>query len=93
MNARMRDASDTPDRDGFTCPVCDRFVTTAIEGLFANPAVGSPQRFCSPGCRQAAYRRRRAGVAENTPLQHHGGRSRQLATNQQPEPPTDRHRP
>ena len=74
----MRDASDQPDRQGFTCGVCGRFVTTAVEGLYTNPAVGSPRRFCTPGCRQAAYRRRRARAAETTPLQHHGGRSRRL---------------
>jgi hypothetical protein len=66
-------------RRGFTCQACGRLVVTDIEGLFTNPARGSSQRFCSPACRQAAYRRRRATVAENTPRQHTGGRTRQLA--------------
>jgi len=74
----MRDASEEPSRAGFTCPVCGRFITTALEGLWANPNVGSPRRFCDPACRQAAYRRRRAGVAEETPRQTIGGRDRRL---------------
>ena len=82
----MRDASNHPDRQGFVCQACGRFITTAVEGLYTNPAVGSPQRFCTPRCRQAAYRRRRTGAKETTPLQHHGGRSRSLKPNQQPEP-------
>ncbi len=48
------------------------------QGLWANPRVGSPRRFCDPACRQAAYRRRRAGVAEDTPRQVTGGRDRRL---------------
>ncbi len=82
----MRDASDAPDQSGFTCPVCGRYTTTAIEGLFNNPAVGSPRRFCTPGCRQAAYRRRRAGATETTPLQHRGGRRRSLTRDDQRDP-------
>jgi hypothetical protein len=78
----MRYASD-PARHGYHCAACGRHVLTAIDGLFHNPAVGSPARFCSPACRQAAYRRRRAGAPENTPLQHRGGRTRRLA------PPSD----
>ena len=74
----MRDASNQPRRDGFTCAGCDRFTVTAVEGIFRYPSVGSPRRFCDPACRQAAYRRRRAGVAENTPLQRTGGRTRRL---------------
>ncbi|MDQ6796612.1 MAG: hypothetical protein M3011_01070 [Actinomycetota bacterium] len=74
----MRYASGDPERDGFTCGSCGRTVTTAIAGLFANPKPGSPARFCDSACRQAAYRRRRAGVAENAPLQHRGGRGRSL---------------
>ncbi len=74
----MRDASDLTGPQPFTCAACGRLVTTSIEGLFANPRVGSPQRFCDHACRQAAYRRRQAGVAENTPPQHHGGRNRAL---------------
>lgn len=83
----MRDASREPNRNEFTCPVCERLITTAIVGLFTNPAVGSPRRFCTPGCRQAAYRRRRAGIEETTPLQHRGGRSRSLNPNQPPDTP------
>lgn len=82
----MRDASDQHDRQGFTCTVCGRFITTTIDGLFTNAAVGSPRRFCSPSCRQAAYRRRRTRVDETTPLQHHGGRRRRLTANNPPEP-------
>ncbi|MDA8282894.1 MAG: hypothetical protein M0Z42_06245 [Actinomycetota bacterium] len=74
----LRYASD-PGRHGYHCGTCGRFVVTAIDGLFRNPATGSPARFCDAACRQAAYRRRRAGVEENTPLQHSGGRSRRLA--------------
>jgi hypothetical protein len=78
----MRDAlPPTPDgraRHGFTCPVCDRQIVTSVEGLFTNPARGSRQRFCSPACRQAAYRRRRAAAPETEPLQPRGGRSRSL---------------
>ena len=74
----MRDASGQPGREGFECPVCGRFITTAIEGFWRNPKPGSPQRFCDPACRQAAYRRRRAGVAEGTPRQISGGRDRTL---------------
>lgn len=78
VDPRMRDASRSPARDGFTCEACARAVTTSIEGLYTNAKVGSPTRFCGPACRQAAYRRRQAGVAENTPLQYHGGRGRSL---------------
>ena len=63
----MRNASDPPARHGITCASCGAFTLTAIEGLFSNPRVGSPQRFCSPACRAAAWRRRQAGVHENTP--------------------------
>ncbi len=82
----MRDASDKAARHGFTCPVCARFTVTAVDGLFRNPGVGSPQRFCSPACRQAAYRRRRAGVPEDTARQTTGGRNRNLTK------PPDRNR-
>ena len=81
----MRNAlPTTPDgltRSGVTCQACGQVVVTSIQGLYHNPAVGSPQRFCSPACRQAAWRRRRAGVAEDAPRQHTGGRRRKL-TNQ-----------
>ena len=79
----MRDACELPGREGFTCPVCARFIVTAVDGLWRNPNVGSPRRFCSPACRQAAYRRRRAGAAEDTARQTTGGRDRNLT-----KPPT-----
>lgn len=89
----MRNASEHPRRRGFTCPVCGRFIVTAVEGLFAETAAGSPRRFCSPACRQAAWRRRQAHLDETTPLQRRGGRSRDLRTGQpagcaEDEPPT-----
>lgn len=65
-------------RYGFACQCCGRPVITKVEGLFDNPARGSATRFCSPACRQAAYRRRQAGAAEHAPRQHHGGRTRKL---------------
>lgn len=74
----MRYASGEPARDGFTCAACHRSITTAVDGLFGRPRSGSPQRFCSPACRQAAYRRRKADIPENTPLQPAGGRRRRL---------------
>ena len=74
----MRDASEEPGREGFTCPVCGRFITTALAGFWVTPKAGSPRRFCDPACRQAAYRRRQAGVAEGTPQQTSGGRDRCL---------------
>ncbi len=67
------------DRYGFTCQACGQTVVTDVEGLYANPNRGSQQRFCTPACRQAAYRRRRAAVTENAPRQHTGGRTRRLA--------------
>ena len=69
----MRYASG-PGRHGYHCAACGRMVVTAIDGLFHNPAFGSPARFCSAACRQAAYRRRKAGAAENMPRQPKGGR-------------------
>jgi len=80
----MRDASDPVRREGFWCSSCGRFKVTAIEGVFRNPPAGSPARFCSPRCRQAAYRRRRAGAAEDAPRQHRGGRGRRLGPNGAP---------
>ncbi len=65
-------------RLGLTCQCCGRDIVTDVVGVFHNPEVGSPQRFCSPACRQAAYRRRRARVAEDTPTQRRGGRGRSL---------------
>ena len=77
-NNPMRDASD-PVRRGYDCAACGRFVVTAVDGLFRNPPVGSPARFCGPACRQAAYRRRQARAPEDTPRQLTGGRTRRLA--------------
>jgi len=81
----MRDASE-PARHGYHCAACGWFTLTAIDGLFYNPAVGSPARFCSASCRQAAYRRRRSGVGEDTPRQLTGGRTRHLAAPSPGEP-------
>jgi hypothetical protein len=74
----MRDASDRPARDVSVCERCETATVTAVEGLFRNPHPGTPRRFRSPTCRQAAYRRRLAGVAEATPTQPKGGRPRRL---------------
>lgn len=57
----MRDASGTPAREAFVCACCGREIVVKAEGLFADPKVGSPRRFCDHACRQAAYRRRKAG--------------------------------
>jgi hypothetical protein len=80
-----RDASSRPSAErapltpvGFVCPPCGRFIPTEVDGLVLRSRTGSPPRFCSPGCRQAAYRRRRAGVAEDVALQPRGGRDRSL---------------
>jgi hypothetical protein len=64
---------------GFICPPCGRFVRTDLDGVLWRARTGSAPRFCSPGCRQAAYRRRRAGVNEGVALQLGGGRNRSLA--------------
>ncbi|MDA8264737.1 MAG: hypothetical protein M0T79_05200 [Actinomycetota bacterium] len=74
----MRDAFGPSDREGFACAGCGRFIVTAVADLWRNPSVGSPRRFCDPACRQAAYRRRRAGIAEDAPRQQTGGRGRSL---------------
>ena len=84
----MRDASDPPTRQGFTCPVCGRFIVTAVDGIWSAPTPGSPRRFCDPACRQAAYRRRHASVTEDTPRQPSGGRNRSLTANTKEAPPT-----
>jgi hypothetical protein len=84
----MRDASHQPARDGFTCPVCGRFIPTTIDGVPTAPTSGSPRRFCDPACRQAAYRRRRAGVTEDTPRQTIGGRNRRLTSTNKEAPST-----
>ena len=74
----MRDASPQPERTGYTRAACGRLNVTGVEGLFRPVRAGSPARFCDHACRQAAYRRRRAGVSEDAPLQQRGGRSRRL---------------
>jgi hypothetical protein len=87
-NASRRSAgqapNDGPARTSFVCACCGRTVVTTVEGSFYNPTVGSKRRFCDPACRQAAWRRRKAGAPEATPLQRRGGRSRGLATGAQP---------
>ena len=65
-------------RTGFACACCGREVVTSVAGVMTRRAAGSPQRFCSPACREAGRRRRRAGVPENTPLQPGGGGTRSL---------------
>ncbi len=80
----MRDAFPLPPnqdglaRTGLTCQCCGRVIVTSVEGLFQTPARGSNQRFCDQACRQAAYRRRQANTAEDTPAQRQGGRGRNL---------------
>jgi len=64
---------------GFVCPPCGRFIRTDLDGILFCSRTGSAPRFCSPGCRQAAYRRRLAGVGEDAPLQYTGGRARALS--------------
>jgi hypothetical protein len=79
----MRDASEGPSREVSVCECCGNTTVIAVEGLFRNPKPGSSRRFCSPACRQAAYRRRQAGVAESTKAQRSGGRDRSLRAPQQ----------
>jgi hypothetical protein len=67
-----------PKPVGFVCPPCGRWISTGLDGLVLWAGTGSARRFCSPSCRQAAYRRRQAGVAEDLPLQLAGGRDRSL---------------
>ena len=86
MPEPMRDASQRPARELFRCQCCGREVVIAIEGLYRNPQPGSPRRFCDPACRQAAYRRRRAGAAESTPAQRRGGRGRRLGAGEEVTP-------
>jgi len=82
----LRDASPTGTRTGppetlpvgFICPPCGRFIRTDLDGVLWRARTGSPPRFCSPGCRQAAFRRRRAGADEGVRLQQRGGRNRSL---------------
>jgi len=83
----MRDALPHPARTSFVCAACGRVIITAVEGLFRSARAGSPQRFCGHACRQAAYRRRRAEAAEDTPLQQQGGRNRRLSPAQRPPQP------
>jgi len=75
--------SPEPTPVGFICPPCGRFIRTDLDGVVWRARTGSPPRFCSPGCRQAAYRRRRAGVDEGVHLQHRGGRNRSLEPRQE----------
>jgi hypothetical protein len=82
----LRDASREPARELFRCQCCGRDVVTAIDGLYRNPQPGSPRRFCDPACRQAAYRRRLAGVDESTPAQRDGGRRRRLRAGEEVTP-------
>ena len=74
----VRDASDRPAREVSWCECCGTNTVIAVEGLFRNPRPGSPRRLCSPACRQAASRRRQAGVAASTRPQRSGGRGRRL---------------
>jgi len=80
----MRDAFPLPPnrdglaRTGLACHCCGKLIVLCVEGLFANPCPGGTRRFCTPACRQAAYRRRQADAPEDTPAQHRGGRSRNL---------------
>lgn len=83
-----RDASGRPARKVSRCECCGADTVIAVEGLFANPEPGSPRRFCSPACRQAAYRRRNAGVAETAAAQRTGGRNRSLRAAEEVTPPT-----
>ncbi len=80
----MRDAYPLPrTEDGLArtwlaCQCCGRLIILSVEGLFRSPSSGSIRRFCTPACRQAAYRRRRAAAPEDAPAQHRGGRRRKL---------------
>lgn len=80
----MRNAFPLPpngdglNRTGFQCRSCDRVIVLSVEGIIHHTPRGTAQRFCTPACRQAAYRRRQAHAPENTPAQHHGGRGRKL---------------
>jgi len=81
----MRDAYPLPPnqdglaRTGLACQCCGTLIVLSVEGLFVWPSRGSNRRFCTPACRQAAYRRRQADAPEDTPAQHHGGRGRHLS--------------
>ena len=88
VRTTLRNASDRPQPEGFECACCGRYLVTAVEGLFRNPQRGSPARFCSPACRQAAWRRRQARVPEDAPAQLEGGRRRQLRNNSPDEHPS-----
>ena len=74
--ARPQPPDDAPQ--GIVCDSCGQFSVHTVPGLFHNPQVGSPRRYCSPACRQAAHRRRHADVPKDTARQHHGGRRRRL---------------
>jgi hypothetical protein len=85
----MRNASPEPPRNQSVCAPCGTPILTAIEGHFYNPPVGSPRRFCSAACRQAAWRRQRAGIEKTAALQLRAGRTRRLPA---PAPEHDHHR-
>jgi hypothetical protein len=89
-NASRRPAeqapNDEPARTSFVCACCGRTIVTAVEGLLYSRPAGAKRRFCDAACRQAAWRRRRAGAREATPLQRRGGRSRKLGNDGQPAP-------
>ena len=72
----MRNALGRPAREGFSCAGCRSFTVTAVEGLLANPRVGTTQRFCSPACRQAAYPHRRTGPLAGGCARQHSGAAR-----------------
>lgn len=88
MRNALPPGPDGARRWGMVCACCGREIVLAVEGVFVNQRRGSSRRFCSPGCRQAARRRRKAGVVESAPLQHLGGRGRHLAHTQEDRPGT-----
>jgi hypothetical protein len=85
----MRDASHRPARGVSYCECCGADTVIAVENIFRNLQPGSPRRFCSPACRQAAYRRRRAGITETTPPQRDGGPNRSLSAIEEVTPLVD----
>lgn len=76
--SRDRTLKREPAPIGLICAPGGRFVRTDVDGVVWRARSGSPPRFCSPGWRQGAYRRRRGGVAEDVALQLAGGRNRSL---------------
>ena len=67
---------------GIHCQCCGRKIVFSVPNAWELTERGSTRRFCA--CRQAAYRRRRAGVPENTPAQRQGGRGRGLKPSSKP---------